>query len=196
MNNEHQTYPSDNEQNDIIIYRSKDGKVNVALMTREGKVWLNQMQIAKLFGTSKQSISHHIAGVLKDNELDKDAVVKYYLTTASDGRNYKVLYYSLEMILAIGYRVRGVRGVQFRQWATQHLSEYLVKGFTMDDERLKNPDGRPDYFDELLQRADKTLPNMGLMTWKGSVVRKGDAIIAKNYPCGLLTQLCSELCAY
>ncbi len=124
MNNEHQTYPADNEQNDIIIYRSKDGKVNVALMTREGKVWLNQMQIAKLFGTSKQSISHHIAGVLKDNELDKDAVVKYYLTTASDGRNYKVLYYSLEMILAIGYRVRGVRGVQFRQWATQHLSEY------------------------------------------------------------------------
>lgn len=171
MNNEHQTYPADNEQNDIIIYRSKDGKVNVALMTREGKVWLNQMQIAKLFGTSKQSISHHIAGVLKDNELDKDAVVKYYLTTASDGRNYKVLYYSLEMILAIGYRVRGVRGVQFRQWATQHLSEYLVKGFTMDDERLKNPDGRPDYFDELLQRADETLPNMGLMTWKGSVVR-------------------------
>lgn len=181
MNNEHQTYPADNEQNDIIIYRSKDGKVNVALMTREGKVWLNQMQIAKLFGTSKQSISHHIAGVLKDNELDKDAVVKYYLTTASDGRNYKVLYYSLEMILAIGYRVRGVRGVQFRQWATQHLSEYLVKGFTMDDERLKNPDGRPDYFDELLQRADETLPNMGLMTWKGSVVRKGDVIIAKNY---------------
>lgn len=111
MNNEHQTYPADNEQNDIIIYRSKDGKVNVALMTREGKVWLNQMQIAKLFGTSKQSISHHIAEVLKDNELDKDAVVKYYLTTASDGRNYKVLYYSLEMILAIGYRVRGVRGV-------------------------------------------------------------------------------------
>lgn len=124
MNNEHQTYPADNEQNDIIIYRSKDGKVNVALMTREGKVWLNQMQIAKLFGTSKQSISHLIAGVLKDNELDKDAVVKCYLTTASDGRNYKVLYYSLEMILAIGYRVRGVRGVQFRQWATQHLSEY------------------------------------------------------------------------
>lgn len=121
MNNEHQTYPADNEQNDIIIYRSKDGKVNVALMTREGKAWLNQMQIAKLFGISKQSISHHIAGVLKDNELDKDAVVKYYLTTASDGRNYKVLYYSLEMILAIGYRVRGV---QFRQWATQHLSEY------------------------------------------------------------------------
>lgn len=181
MNNEHQTYPSDNEQNDIIIYRSKDGKVNVALMTREGKVWLNQMQIAKLFGTSKQSIGQHIAKILKDRELDADSTVKYYFTVATNGRQYKMIYYSLEMILAIGYRVRGVRGVQFRQWATQHLSEYLVKGFTMDDERLKNPDGRPDYFDELLQRADETLPNMGLMTWKGSVVRKGDVIIAKNY---------------
>ena len=240
MNNEHQTYPADNEQNDIIIYRSKDGKVNVALMTREGKVWLNQMQIAKLFGTSKQSIGQHIAKILKDRELDADSTVKYYFTVATNGRQYKMIYYSLEMILAIGYRVRGVRSVQFRQWATQHLSEYLVKGFTMDDERLKNPDGRPDYFDELLQRirdirasekrfyqklrdlfklssdyearekatqmffaeaqnkllyavtgntaaeivmqrADETLPNMGLMTWKGSVVRKGDVIIAKNY---------------
>ena len=152
MNNEASLFPADNEQNDIIIYRSKDGKVNVALMTRDGKVWLNQLQIAQLFGTSKQTISHHVAGILKDTELNKDSVVKCYLTTASDGRTYKVIYYSLEMILAIGYRVRGVRGVQFRQWATQHLSEYLVKGFTMDDERLKNPDGRPDYFDELLQR--------------------------------------------
>lgn len=169
LNNEHQTYPSDNEQNDIIIYRSKDGKVNVALMTREGKVWLNQMQIAKLFGTSKQSIGQHIAKILKDRELDADSTVKYYFTVATNGRQYKMIYYSLEMILAIGYRVRGVRGVQFRQWATQHLSEYLVKGFTMENERLKNPDGRPDYFDELLQRADVTLLNMGLMTWKGSV---------------------------
>ena len=169
LNNEHQTYPSDNEQNDIIIYRSKDGKVNVALMTREGKVWLNQMQIAKLFGTSKQSIGQHIAKILKDRELDADSTVKYYFTVATNGRQYKMIYYSLEMILAIGYRVRGVRGVQFRQWATQHLSEYLVKGLTLDDERLKNPDGRPDYFDELLQRAVETLPNMGLMTWKGSV---------------------------
>ena len=82
MNNEHQTYPADNEQNDIIIYRSKDGKVNVALMTREGKVWLNQMQIAKLFGTSKQSIGQHIAKILKDRELDADSTVKYYFTVA------------------------------------------------------------------------------------------------------------------
>lgn len=111
MNNEYQTYPADNEQNDIIIYRSKDGKVKVALMTREGKVWLNQMQIAKLFGTSKQSIGQHIAKILKDRELDADSTVKYYFTVATNGRQYKMIYYSLEMILAIGYRVRGVRGV-------------------------------------------------------------------------------------
>ncbi len=116
MNNDNQLFPADSEQN--VIYRSKDGKVNVTLMTRDGKVWLNQMQIAKLFGTSKQTISHHIAGVLKDNELDRDSTVKYYLTVASNGKSYKVIYYSLEMILAIGYRVRGIRGVQFLQWAT------------------------------------------------------------------------------
>ena len=92
----------------------------------------------------------HITSILKDNELERNSVVKNYLTTAADGKQYDVVFYSLEMILAIGYRVRGVRGVQFRQWATRHLSEYLVKGFIMDDERLKNPDGRPDYFDELL----------------------------------------------
>ena len=89
MNNEHQTYPADNEQNDIIIYRSKDGKVNVALMTRESKVWLNQMQIAKLFGTSKQSIGQHIAKILKDRELDADSTVKYYLQLLQMGANIK-----------------------------------------------------------------------------------------------------------
>ena len=141
-----------NEQNDIIIYRTMDGKASVALYAKDGKIWLSQQQIAELFGTSKQSVSHHIVNILKENELDRSSVVKNYLTTAADGKQYNVVFYSFEMILAIGYRVRGVRGVQFRQWATEHLSEYLVKGFTMDDERLKNPDGRPDYFDELLAR--------------------------------------------
>lgn len=142
----------DKEQNDIIIYSTPDGKTNVSLMTRDGKVWLNQAQISGLFGTSVQNVSYHIINILKDNELEKDSVIKDYLMTASDGKTYNVIFYSLEMILAIGYRIRSVRGVQFRQWATRHLSEYLVKGFVMDDERLKNPDGRPDYFDELLQR--------------------------------------------
>lgn len=142
----------ENEQSNIIIYTSSDGKSRVSLMTRDGKVWLNQLQIAELFGTSKQNIGQHIANILREKELDGNSVVKNYFTTASDGKAYNVVFYSLEMILAVGYRVRGVRGIQFRQWATRHLSEYLVKGFTMDDNRLKNPDGRPDYFDELLLR--------------------------------------------
>ncbi len=228
------------EQQNIIIYHTTDGRSSVALYAKDGKIWLNQQQMAELFATSKQSISRHIVNILRDRELKKKSVVKEYLTTAADGKNYNVVFYSLEMIIAVGYRVRGLRGTQFRQWATEHLTEYLVKGFTMDDERLKNPDGRPDYFDELLARirdirasekrfyqkvrdlfalssdydktdkatqmffaetqnkllyavthqtaaelivarADANQPNMGLTTWKGSIVRKGDIIIAKNY---------------
>lgn len=140
------------DQQDIIIYRTADGRASVALYAKDGKIWLNQQQMAELFATSKQTISHHIINILKDRELDDFSVVKQYLTTAADGKNYNVVFYSLEMVIAVGYRVRGVGGTQFRQWATEHLTEYLVKGFTMDDERLKNPDGRPDYFDELLSR--------------------------------------------
>ena len=140
------------QSSNIIIYNTIDGKASVALYAKDGKIWLNQQQIAELFATSKQTVSYHISKILKESELSANSVVKDYLTTAADGKNYHVIFYSLEMILAVGYRVRGVRGTQFRQWATRHLSEYLVKGFTMDDERLKNPDGRPDYFDELLER--------------------------------------------
>ncbi len=224
----------------IILYTSEDGRSSVALYARDGSVWLNQLQMAELFATSKPNISMHISSILKDKELDKNSVVKEYLTTASDGKKYKVIFYSLEMIMAVGFRVRSVRGVQFRQWANRHLAEFLQKGFVMDVERLKNPDGRPDYFDELLSqirdirasekrfyqkvrdlfklsvdydatdkatqmfyantqnkllfavtgmtaaeiicnRANAELPNMGLTAWKGSIVRKQDVIIAKNY---------------
>ena len=230
----------DEDQRNIIIYRTADGNASVALFAKDGKIWLNQQQMAELFATSKQTISYHIINILKENELTESSVVKEYLTTAADGKSYNIIFYSLEMIIAVGYRVRGVRGTQFRQWATKHLSEYLVKGFVMDDERLKNPDGRPDYFDELLarirdirasekrfyqkirdlfslssdydktdkasqmffaetqnkllyavtnqtaaelicDRADAEKPNMGLTTWKGSIVRKGDITVAKNY---------------
>lgn len=92
--------------------------------------------MAELFATSKQTISYHVINILKENELTESSVVKEYLTTAADGKSYNTVFYSLEMIIAAGYRVRGVRGTQFRQWATRHLSEYLVKGFVIDDERL------------------------------------------------------------
>lgn len=140
------------EQNNIIIYTTQDGKASVALFARDGNVWMNQQQLAQLFDTSKQNISLHIKNIIEDNELSQKSVVKDYLTTASDGKEYSITFYALDMILAVGYRVRSKRGVQFRQWATRNLSEFIVKGFVMDDERLKNPDGRVDYFDELLKR--------------------------------------------
>ena len=111
------------EQQNIIIYRTVDGKASVALYAKDGKIWLNQRQMAELFATSKQLISHHIANILKEKELNEISVVKQYLTTAADGKNYNVVFYSLEMIIAVGYRVRGVRGTQFRQWATEHLTK-------------------------------------------------------------------------
>ena len=227
-------------EQELILYTSSDGKSRVSLLARDGSVWLNQAQLAELFATSIPNVSQHINNILKEKELNPDSVVKNYLTTAADGKPYQVKFYSLEMILAIGFRVRSIRGVQFRQWANRNLAEYLRKGFIIDDERLKNPDGRPDYFDELLARirnirasekrfyqkvrelfalihdydktdkatqmfyaetqnkllyaitgqtsaeivmarADASAPNMGLTSWEGSVVRKQDVIIAKNY---------------
>lgn len=139
-------------ENNIIIYNTEDGKSSVALYAKDSTVWMNQQQLAELFDTSKQNIGQHILNILKEKELEENSVVKKFFTTASDGKSYDVTFYSLEMILAIGFRVRGKRGTQFRKWANQNLKEYMVKGFLMDDERLKNPDGRPDYFNELLER--------------------------------------------
>ena len=140
------------DESNLIIYNTVDGRASVVLYARDGSVWMNQNQLAELFDTSKPNISMHISNILKEGELQSESVVKNYLTTASDGKQYDVTFYSLDMILAIGFRARSKRGTQFRIWANQHLKEYLIKGFTIDDERLKNPDGRPDYFDELLER--------------------------------------------
>ena len=228
------------DQQNIIIYNTADGKASVSLFAKDGSIWMNQNQLAELFDTSKQNVSSHIINVLKEGELQENSVVKNYLTTAADGKEYDITFYSLDMILAIGFRVRSKRGTQFRIWANKNLKEYLIKGFVMDDERLKNPDGRPDYFDELLERirdvrasekrfyqkvrdlfalssdydstdkatqmffaetqnkllfavtgktaaelvvsrADANKPNMNLTSWKGSIVRKQDIYIAKNY---------------
>lgn len=228
------------EEQKIIIYNTVDGKASVSLYAKDESVWMSQNQIAELFDTSKQNIGQHIGSILEDKELEENSVVKNYFTTAADGKRYEVMFYSLEMILAIGFRVRSKRGTQFRQWANQNLKDYIVKGFVIDDERLKNPDGRPDYFDEMLarirdirasekrfyqklkdlfslssdydntdkstqmffaeiqnkllfaityktaaeliiSRASADLLNMGLTSWKGSIVRKQDIYIAKNY---------------
>lgn len=140
-----------NQQN-IIIYKTPDGKASVALYAKDGDVWLSQNQLAELFATSRPNITTHISNILKEKELEEISVCKDFLLTAADSKKYTVIHYSLPMILAIGFRVGGSRGTQFRQWANRHLHEYMVKGFVMDDERLKNLDGRPDYFDEMLAR--------------------------------------------
>ena len=230
-------------EGELILYQSPDGLTEIQLRAIEGTVWLTQAEIAELFQTSKQSVSYHVKQILDDGELTEGATVKEILTVQTEGgrdvrRSLKL--YSLEMILAIGYRVRSPRGTQFRQWATTALREYLVKGFVINDARLKEPGGF-DYFDELLERirdirasekrfyqkvrdvfaatsvdydgssetaqlffqtiqnkmlfavtkrtaaeliverANAAKPNMGLTSWKGARVRKGDVATAKNY---------------
>lgn len=135
---------------EFILYTTEDGKTSIQLKAQEETVWLTQMEIADLFQTSKQNISLHIKNIFSTNELPESAV-KDNLTTAADGKRYKTKLYNLSMILAIGYRVESSRGTQFRRWATTHLQEYLIKGFVMDDARLKEPGGR-DYFNEWLER--------------------------------------------
>jgi hypothetical protein len=231
-------------QSQVLFYQAEDGRSRIEVRLDEGTVWLTQALIAELYQTTKQNISLHIQNIFEDGELDPAATVKEYLTVQTEGsRAVKrtIEYYNLDMILAIGYRVRSGRGIQFRRWATERLREYLIKGFVLDDERLK--DGRnigADYFDELLERirdirasekrfyqkvrdiyalaidydphaettlefyrtvqnklhwaitgltaaeiivkrADASRPNMGLTSWKGAKVRKGDVTVAKNY---------------
>lgn len=224
----------------ILLYTTQDKKIKVELYDLGESVFLAQDSMAKLFDISKSSISEHITNILKDGELQANSVIREIRTTASDGKSYKVKFYALEMILAVGFRVRSKRGVRFRIWANEHLKTYLQKGFLIDSDRLKNPNGRSDYFDELLEqirdirasekrfyqkvrelfalsvdydssdkatqmffaqtqnkllyaithrtaaeliceRANAKKLNMGLTSWKGSVVRKGDVIVARNY---------------
>ena len=141
-----------NETN-ILIYQTEEGNTKIDVRLENETVWMTQKAIAELYQSTKQNISLHIKNIFEEKELNEDAVVKFYLTTARDGKNYKTKHYNLEMIIAIGYRVRSHRGTQFRQWATTRLNEYLVKGFTMDDDRLKEMRNfGEDYFDELLER--------------------------------------------
>ena len=139
---------------DLILYTSEDGVTRLDLRVQGGTVWLTQLEIAELFQTTKNNISLHTKNVFSEGELAAEATVKESLTVQKEGNREvkrKITFYNLDLILAIGYRVRSPRGTQFRQWATANLREYLVKGFVMDDERLKNP-GDWDHFDELLAR--------------------------------------------
>ena len=226
-------------EGELILYNTEDGAATIGLRAIDGTVWLTQLEMAELFDTSKQNISLHINNILSEGELAEESVVKESLTTAADGKAYRTKVYNLDAILAVGYRVRSPRGTQFRRWATTVLREYLVKGFAMDDARLKQAE-QWDYFDEWLarirdirasekrfyqkvrdlyttaidydktseqaqaffkkvqnkmlwavtgktaaelieSRSDPEAPNMGLTSWKGSVVRKGDVGTAKNY---------------
>jgi hypothetical protein len=139
---------------EFLLYVAEDGQTRIDVRVQDENVWLNQLQLAELFQTTKQNISLHIKNVVMDGELDAGATVKDYLTVQTEGRRAVtrgVAHYNLDMIIAIGFRVRSTRGTQFRQWANARLSEYIIKGFAMDDERLSQ--SRHDYFDELVRRV-------------------------------------------
>lgn len=227
---------------EMIIYRTQDGLADIQLRAVDGTVWLTQAEIAELFDTTPQNVTQHIKTLYEDGELEANATCKTFLQVQEEGGRTverKLKHYNLNVILAVGYRVRSPRGTQFRQWATTTLREYLVKGFVINDEKMKDPTGW-DYFDELLERireirasekrfyqqvcdvyatavdyerssdsatlffktvqnkmlyavtghtaaelvamrADAEKPNMGLQSWKGERVRKGDVVTAKNY---------------
>ncbi|MBW9254424.1 MAG: hypothetical protein GJU75_04610 [Acidithiobacillus ferriphilus] len=136
----------------FLIYQSEDGSTRIDVMLEAETLWLNQKQLTELFGKAKGTISEHIKPIFEDGELDEHSVVRLFRTTAADGKQYVVAHYNLDMILAFGFRVRSPVGVRFRQWANEKLKKYIVKGFVLDDARLKNPGKGRDYFDELTRR--------------------------------------------
>ena len=136
---------------EVIIYQSDDGLTNIEVKMQDETVWLTQSQLVDLYQTSKSNISEHIKHIFEENELDETSVVRKFRTTASDGKKYNTVYYNLDMIISLGYRVKSSVATKFRRWATERLKEYMIKGFTMDDERLKG-NGGGNYWKELLDR--------------------------------------------
>ena len=128
-------------KSEILLYTTQDGNQRIEVRLENETVWLSQIALAELFQTTKQNISLHLKNIFEDGELETNRVVKESLTTAVDGKKYKTKFYCLEAIIAVGYRVKSLRGTQFRQWATERLQEYIVKGFVLDDERLAEPGG-------------------------------------------------------
>ena len=138
-------------ENKVIIYTANDGKTKIDVKLEEETLWLTQAQMCELYQTSKSNVSEHINHIFEEGELNEESVVRKFRTTAADGKEYLVLHYNLDMIIALGYRVRSIIATRFRQWATERLKEYIVKGFTLDDERLKKLGGG-SYWKELLER--------------------------------------------
>ena len=136
----------------FLIYQAEGGAIKIDVRFEDETVWLTQQLLAELFQTSKQNIGQHLKNIFEEGELTQQAVVKNFFTTAADGKNYSTKFYNLDAIISVGYRVKSRVATQFRIWATQRLREFIVKGFVLDDERLKNPDLPFDYFDELLRR--------------------------------------------
>lgn len=139
-------------QSEIILYQTEDGQTKIEVHLQNETVWLTQAQLIELFQKAKSTISEHISNVFAEGELDENSVVRKFRTTAADGKNYDTTFYNLDVIISVGYRVKSHRGTQFRIWATQRLREYIVKGFTLDDQRLKESGYGNPYFEELLER--------------------------------------------
>jgi hypothetical protein len=164
---------SDAPQSSIVLYRTEDGRTRIQCRFEDETIWLTQAQIAELFQVSVPTVNEHLKGIFADGEPEHAATIQKFRIVRLEGSRTverEIDHYRLEAILAVGYRVRSPRGTQFRQWATARLSEYLVKGFTMDDERLKNPPGlgMPDYFDELLERIRDTTLSTAVLTKRPS----------------------------
>lgn len=168
------------------MYQTEDGKTKIEVRMEDETVWLTQAQMAELFQTSKQNVSLHINNVFKEGELDEISVVKEYLTTAADGKKYKTKFYNLDVIISVGYRVKSHRGTQFRIWATQRLKEYIIKGFTMNDDLLKKAGGG-NYFEELLERirdirsSEKVFYRKILDIYATSIDYSPDAAISQQF---------------
>ena len=143
---------SQQNSSQLLIYQAEDGLTRIEVQLQDETVWLTQKLMADLFQTSKQNIGQHLKNISEEGELREDTVVKKFFTTAADGKKYQTRFYNLDAIISVGYRVKSHVATRFRQWATRHIREFIVKGFVVDDERLKNPDLPFDYFDELLRR--------------------------------------------